>query len=209
MKPIILGTAFGSRLNLNGDQGNLLALKRYLVAAGFEVEIRSANTTQAMLESDFVLVGHGSKAAMASIETQLEAIDWTAVKQQVPGLVVGSSFEWLAEHSQVTEMIARGDRVSQFEVGSLGTIRALGYRNTDSGLPNLVASENLICTMLHGPVFAKNPKLVDLAARAAVRSARLEWPASRSHELGSWIETLNRVCGQIWQLEAAEELPAL
>lgn len=209
MKPVVLGTAFGSRLNLNGDQGNLLALRRYLSAAGFEVEIRSAATTEAALSCDFWFVGHGSVAAMQSIDEALRAIDWTRVLAEVPGLVVGSSFEWLAAHGKLNDTIQRGERVSQFEVAEFGPLRVLGYRNTDSGLPNLSLSGRVICTMLHGPLLAKNPQLLDRAARAAVTKAGLDWPLAAPAELGAWIDSLNKVCGEIWSLETDEEFPEL
>jgi len=206
MNPIVLGTIAGSRLNLDGDQGNLLALRRYLSAAGFSVEFRSVASTAAALDCHFLLFGHGSVAAMASLDEMLAAIDWAAVSAGVPGLVVGSGFEWLASHDHVNERISRTDRESEFQVADLGPLRVLGYRNTDSGLPNLAMNGNLICTMLHGPVLAKNPKLLDRAARAAVAAAGKDWPMPSPEPLTSWVETLNRVCARIWELEAEEVL---
>lgn len=206
MNPIVLGTIAGSRLNLNGDQGNLLALRRYLAAAGFAVEFRSVASTEAALDCHFLMFGHGSAAAMASLDETLAAIDWKAVSAGVPGLVVGSAFEWLASNQHVNEGISRTERDSEFQVADLGPLRVLGYRNTDSGLPNLAMNGNLICTMLHGPVLAKNPKLLDRAARAAVAAAGKDWPMPAPAPLVQWVETLNRVCGSIWELEAEEAL---
>ena len=209
MRPVVLGTMFGSRLNLNGDQGNLLALRRYLQAAGFSVEIRSANGSQVALGCDFLLVGHGSAAAMQSIEAALSEFEWNQVSSEVPGLIVGSAYEWLAERGKVNETIASEDRDSQFEIGSLGPLKVLGYRNTTSGLPNLALNGRFICTMLHGPVLAKNPQLLDRAARAAVAKAGLDWPEKAPDSLIEWSETLNELAASIWALECEEEFPRL
>ena len=200
---IKLATIFPNQLNLNGDQGNLLALRKYLTAAGFEVEIGSLNQQTSSGDAHFVLFGHGSLAAMQSIDGVLKAMDWRKL-MQIPGLAVGSGFEYLSRESFVSQKIVLGDRESEFQVATLGALQALGYRNTDSGLPNLAVNDQWICSMLHGPILAKNPLLLDRAAKAAVAAAGQEWPKRAPADLVEWVETLNRIASQIWQLEADE-----
>jgi lipid II isoglutaminyl synthase (glutamine-hydrolysing) len=200
---IKLATVFPSQLNLNGDQGNLLALRRYLGAAGFEVEIRSLSRQTSVDDVHFVLFGHGSLAAMQSIDGVLKAMDWLKL-MHIPGLAVGSGFEYLSRESFVTQKIVLGERESEFQLQTLGALQALGYRNTDSGLPNLAVNDQWICTMLHGPILAKNPVLLDRAAKAAVAAAGQEWPKLAPAQLVKWVENLNRIASQIWQLETDE-----
>jgi CobQ-like glutamine amidotransferase family enzyme len=197
---IKLGTVFPNQLNLDGDQGNLLALKRYLTAAGFEVDIQVLSPGVSIPDLDFVLFGHGSLAACESIEAGLAELDWWELLK-VPGLAVGSGFEYLSRNLIVQQNIRLGDRESAFQVANLGNLQVLGYRNTDSGLANLVMNGQWICTMLHGPVLAKNPKLLDRAARAAVAAAGLDWPQEQPESLKNWVANLNRICEQLWLIE--------
>lgn len=202
MSSVILGTIFGTRLNLNGDQGNLLALRRFLEAAGSAVEVRSVNTTEEALQCNFLMLGHGSMAAMESLHSNLAALDWKPILERVPGLAVGSGFEWLAREILGTTVTHSDERVSEFQVAAMGSITALGYRNSDTDLPNLQLNGNFICTMLHGPLLAKNPKLLQRAAQAAAKSAGIQLEATPA--LKAWIADLNRISGTIWALEAPE-----
>ena len=201
---VVLGSVFGNRLNLNGDQGNLLALKKYLEVAGFEVEVVGVGDTSAALNAHFLLFGHGSQAAMNSIDARLEKMDWQVVTAAVPGLAVGSAVEWLAATNLLAPVKRRAERVSQFETGELGNLRVLGYRNSDSDLPNIQMHNQFIATMLHGPVLAKNPRLLHKAAQAAVKCAGLEFPKVAPETLSAWVEQLNQISERIWALETDE-----
>jgi lipid II isoglutaminyl synthase (glutamine-hydrolysing) len=205
---IKLGTIFPNQLNLDGDQGNLLALKRYLTAAGFQVDVQVVSPDISSSDLDFVLFGHGSLAACESLASKLDELDWLALLK-VPGLAVGSGFEYLSRNSIVPQMVQPGERESAFQVANLGNLEVLGYRNTDSGLPNLSMNEQWICTMLHGPVLAKNPKLLDRAAKAAVAAAGLEWPQEQPDQLKDWVENLNRISEQVWKIETEKPFQKL
>jgi lipid II isoglutaminyl synthase (glutamine-hydrolysing) len=205
---INLFTLFPSQLNLDGDQGNLLALKKYLVAAGFDVSVRMLTPDVRPEERHFVLFGHGSLAAMESIDGSLGSLDWSGMFAS-PGLAVGSAFEYLSRKLIVGQVMATGERQSSFEVEAFGNLTVLGYRNTDSGLPNLALNGQWICTMLHGPVLAKNPILLDRAARAAVKAAGLQWPSENSVDFRTWVETLNRVSAEIWKIETEKPFQKL
>ena len=63
--------------------------------------------------------------------------------------------------------------------------------------------------MLHGPILAKNPELLDRAAKAAVTAAGLLWPERPSVELQDWVAQLNRISGVIWAVETQEDFEAL
>jgi CobQ-like glutamine amidotransferase family enzyme len=209
MSQIVLGTVAANKLNLNGDQGNLLALKRFLEAAGKSVRVVSISNTDEALACHFLLLGHGSIAAMESLAAPLAAINWGSVLEATPGLAVGSGTEWLAQNAPGALGIERVDRVSEFRVADLGPIPVLGYRNSDTTLPDLAMNGSFITAMLHGPVLAKNPSLVARAARATAAKAGVQLDLT-SPALRVWVETLNRISSQIWALEAPDQTyPAL
>ncbi|MDE2409020.1 MAG: hypothetical protein KGL72_01800 [Actinomycetales bacterium] len=209
MNQIVLGTIAANKMNLNGDQGNLLALKRFLEAAGQSVRVVSVTSTEEALKCHFLLLGHGSIAAMESLSSSLAAINWSSVLDSVPGLSVGSGTEWLAQIAPGATGFKRTERVSEFKVANLGSMPVLGYRNSDTTLPDLTFNGSFICAMLHGPVLAKNPMLLARAARAAATKAGVQLDFS-SDSLKDWIATLNRISQQIWELEAeGADYPAL
>jgi CobQ-like glutamine amidotransferase family enzyme len=214
MSDVVLGSVFGGRLNLFGDQGNLLALKRFIESQGLSVSVVPVHNTQEALTCNFILVGHGSIAAMASIQDSLEQIDWRAVLSKVPTLAVGSGLEFLAKsHFPESHNWAKKERESEFQVVNFGVeaeFKVLGYRNTDSNFSGLklLVNEKLgigvYGSMLHGPVLAKNPKLLKVISDATLRSARKT--GSHTHEYLAWVATLNDVSRRIWALEAPNEV---
>ena len=209
MNQIVLGTIAANKLNLNGDQGNLLALKRFIEAAGLGVRVVPVANTEEALSCHFVLLGHGSIAAMNSLASSLASINWSAVLDSVPGLSVGSGTEWLAQNGPGATGFDRIERVSEFRVANLGSLQVLGYRNSDTTLPDLAFKGSFICSMLHGPVLAKNPALLARAARAAATKAGVQLNLE-SETFKEWILALNRISQQIWALEAdGIDYPAL
>ena len=214
MIDVVLGSVFGGRLNLFGDQGNLLALKRFIESQGLTVSIVPVHSTEEALACNFVLVGHGSIAAMASIREGLNQIDWRAVLTEVPTLAVGSGLELLAKkYFPASHEWATKDRESEFHVADFKgetEFKVLGYRNTDSNfegtrlLVNEQARIGIYGSMQHGPVLAKNPRLLQLLAEATLRSARKT--GVKTHEHLAWVALLNDVARRIWELEAPNEV---
>lgn len=162
---ITLYTVAPARLNLNGDQANLLVIKRRLEWMGYDcklVAVDSLEQLQGIQPSagDFLLVGHGSRAAMKSLEpwaTWRQAIE-KLISKGIVGLAVGTGYEALSPDFK------RVDRVSEYADidAEAGLPRINGYVNTDTDLPRVQrVGENFIFTMVHGPVLAKNPELAD------------------------------------------------
>jgi CobQ-like glutamine amidotransferase family enzyme len=158
---------YPEHLNLNGDRGNLLVLQRRLEWAQVPVQafVHRAGQPLPATRPDFVLLGHGSSAAwrqvygdLSRIVTQLE--QWMNEGTQV--LAVSSGFAAL--HGLVKGLpssINRRERVSKFVEVSIGEQSVVGYLNSDLELEPFVHDENLIGTLLHGPVLAKNVWLAD------------------------------------------------
>ncbi len=164
---------FSDRLNLNGDLANGLILTKRLAWAGIDSRIiplssideiiRASAKCSLLSDNSFLLLGHGSKAAMESIsEAKGELVDLiSAVKSSGgAGLVVGSSYEWLVPH-------ASKERLSEFVESDLnlpdskGKISAVGYVNSASALGNMLWDGKILFTRFHGPILAKSPDLAD------------------------------------------------
>ena len=174
---INLYTYAPDRLNLNGDQGNLLIIQRHLEWAGLAFEtvelsdrsaLKKAAKAAARSTKAFLLVGHGSMAAMRSLAEDREelAACIDAFKTAgCPVLVVGSSFEALTRHGQLAERVSRFQEatVDAPSFGSISTnssMDAFGYINTQSDLPAILTNGSIVYTLLHGPVLAKSPDLL-------------------------------------------------
>lgn len=194
---IRLVSVFPEQLNLNGDQANIKVLADFLVRCGLEVQVSTANSAAELEKSkaDFVLVGHGSAAAHEKIEAELSAMATYFKSSDAFVMFVGSSTEAAVEKFGLSEAkISRGDRESEFSIGQIADFAVLGYRNTDSGLPNIWQENRFLFCMLHGPVLAKNPKLQHWLANQIAKANPLQSQLE-------WFEKLNEVCHRIWQLE--------
>jgi hypothetical protein len=64
-------------------------------------------------------------------------------------------------------------RISKFEVAEFSDIQVVGYKNTDLDLPTIERFENLIGTVLHGPILAKNAELSDEILNSMLRNGQL------------------------------------
>jgi CobQ-like glutamine amidotransferase family enzyme len=169
---IELFTLFPDRLNLNGDQANLLVLSKRLEWNGVESRIVALNSLDDLSRANkdfakqpkgkFLLVGHGSAAAMASFSKHSDEIRQSVCEMArtgMPGLAVGSGYEL------VQAAFTRGARVSDYaDIEASGELpRAFGYINTDTDLQPLAKlGANFLVTLIHGPVLARTPELADL-----------------------------------------------
>jgi CobQ-like glutamine amidotransferase family enzyme len=158
---------YPDHLNLNGDRGNLTVLQRRLEWAGVDVEIFTHRPGQPLPATapDFVMLGHGSVAAWRQVYNDLSRIAptlqaWLDGSTQL--LAVSSGFAALhGLMSQLPAQVQRVPRESKFVITDDSGESVVGYKNTDLNLPDFARFGNLIGTVLHGPVFAKNEALAE------------------------------------------------
>lgn len=158
-------TLFPDRLNLNGDQANVFVLQQRLAWQGVESEVVAIDSLAALqgqeLAGKFLLIGHGSNAAMRTLEgraSELRDAIFDLARAGLVGLAVGSGYELLFPD------FTRGERLSDYaDVPAQGWLPQLfGYINTDTNLPAAtVIGDAFVCTMVHGPVLARSPELAD------------------------------------------------
>lgn len=158
-KLVRLGAISPTHLNLNGDLGNLLVLKKRLEWRNVESSIELLNGSEDFNDFDFILVGHGSNAAWKQLlDSRSDLLEKLVSYVESNGalLAVSSAADILQPLLTGVEVTV-GDRVSEF----LNVDGVVGYKNSDSKGENLSWYKNALLTQMHGPVLAKNPKLAD------------------------------------------------
>ncbi len=145
--------------NQNGDQGNL--------------EVLEFVTGQKLIQTsdpaaDLVLFGDASRAAMRRFAPELlrlmPAIE-ARLAAGLPTLLIGSSYEFFAEHSDLLPKLAKGQRVSKFVRVNHAGSEVVGYRNSEVLDSELFIRAGFVGTLLFGPLLAKNPELLRLFAQ--------------------------------------------
>lgn len=201
---IRLGALFPDHLNLNGDLGNLEVIAKQLEWRGIDSEtvaIRSVDDLRQRF--DFILVGHGSLAAWADIRDTLG--DMAPILRQLmeagtPALAISTGFEELALVGLFGDLSPApiAQRISKFEIYRDGESEVLGYINTEVDLPILHRDGNWIGSMLHGPILAKNPALLEEALTNITKHALLPLAPIQVNEKAGQLADL---ISEVWSLE--------
>ena len=145
--------------NQNGDQGNLEVLE-------YVSSQRLTHTSDPL--ADLMLVGDASRASMRQFGQQLFDLQPAVEKRLqdgLPTLLVGSSFEFYSEHSDLLPKLAKGQRVSKFVKVNHAGSEVVGYRNSEVLDSELFIRGGFVGTLLFGPLLAKNPDLLKLFAQ--------------------------------------------
>lgn len=189
---------YPDHLNLNGDRGNLLVLQRRLEWSAIEVSVTSYQPGDSLSGQapDFVLLGHGSPAAWRQIYADLARIaptlqTWIDGPTQM--LAVSSGFAAL--HGLLRGLpseVNKVPRISKFEVAEFADEQIVGYKNTDLDLPTIERFGNLIGSVLHGPLLAKNPKLSDEILNGILGNGKSE-NIKESETLKNYIEDARKL----------------
>lgn len=163
---ISIAQIFPEHLDLNGDGANVLVLQRRLEWAGVPVKVVRVEPGQFLTERpDLVVIGHGSSAAWKQIYGSFARLVPSFSEWMNQGtIVIAISSGFAALHGllpDLTATVSRKERTSKFVSETFEDQTLIGYLNTDLDLPNLLIRENLIGSMLHGPVLAKNSWLCD------------------------------------------------
>jgi len=179
---VTIGTFFPKDLNLNGDQANLLILKKRLEARGVSCEIEALNMSFNPKKYSMIFIGHGSMAAWDSItETYPEIFSdlKDAMKQGVFVFAVASGYDRINNSIGLNEQLKEVSNSHRSEF--IETDGYVGYLNSSSKLDPLVHNKSGLFTLLHGPLLAKNPDLADAIisqlrwADVSAKNAELEF----------------------------------
>lgn len=146
----------------NGDQGNITVIAAHLRSQGLVFEINEDITG-----SDFALVGDCSIAVLDEFRDELLALVPVLklrLTAGLPTLLVGRSYEFLAEHLGID--LISGARESNFVSVQVLGHQVIGYHNSPVTEPRVFVSGAFIATTLFGPLLAKNPSLLELTLRS-------------------------------------------
>ena len=201
-----------SHLNLNGDQANLMVALKRLEWRGYEGELVSVEKGRSLPEDpDFIFLGHGSLAAWRDVDDYLtQNLIWLrrSISNGSAFMAVASGHEWSIRNGIFPGSLNTRPRVSKFEIHELDGQEILGYLNSATSAPIIQKSGLLLGTQLHGPIFAKNPELVDAYMSELLQSRGFAVAdAAASLTGGSEISRNNNadlvagIVKQVWDLE--------
>ena len=205
---IQLVALFPDHLNLNGDLANIRVLQKRLAWRGVTATVSLVDKNGTIpTDADFILLGHGSEAAWVDLAKDLERLRpklINAFVSGVAGLAVASGYERLFDQNEtptiglIQAKVLRTERTSRFVLATLDGQEALGYLNSDAQLEPLMRIKNVIGTLLHGPVLAKNAWLAELIIEAIFERREVSLPPVQA------IEKADQVAGlisKVWELE--------
>lgn len=157
---IKLASFMPTYFNNNGDQGNIEVLAKQLEWRGVQYSV----TSKEFANSDFLLVGDGSRAVMREFESELAAItDLVAerLRTRKATLLVGSAHEFFCSRLPGLPELKNALRVSEHREVAFGDLRVFGYRNNEIDV-DLYMEQAFISTSLFGPILAKNENLLKI-----------------------------------------------
>jgi CobQ-like glutamine amidotransferase family enzyme len=166
--------------NNNGDQGNIEVLAKQLEWRGVQCSV----TFTELQDSDFLLVGDGSRAVMREFESELVAITDLVAERLRNGkatLLVGSTHEFFCSRLPGLPELKNAPRVSQHREVSFGDLRVFGYRNNEIDV-DLFIERAFISASLFGPILAKNENLLNIVLTSMGVTAEL--PVAHQSRIG-------------------------
>lgn len=201
---INLVALFPEHLDLNGDQANLKVAKKRLEWFGYQVKITAIDKGQLIpSDADFIFLGHGSMAAWADLENEIQIIGSqieSFVARGTAFMAVASGYERAIELGLFEGSLEPTERVSKFEIADLQGKEILGYLNASSKAPIIQRQGLSLGTQLHGPIFSKNPELVD-EYFAEILAAKAE-PVPEAPSSGARnIQFISEIVDSVWKLE--------
>jgi CobQ-like glutamine amidotransferase family enzyme len=168
---IKLATFLPTYFNNNGDQGNIEVLAKQLEWRGVQYSV----TSNELKDSDFLLVGDGSRAVMREFKSELAAITDVVAERLSSGkatLLVGSAHEFFCSSLPELPELQEAPRVSEHREVSSGDLRVFGYRNNEID-NDLFIEQAFISTSLFGPILAKNENLLNIVLNSMGVSTEL------------------------------------
>jgi len=157
---IKLATFMPTYFNNNGDQGNIEVLSKQLEWRGVQCSVTSSD----LAESDFLLIGDGSRAVMREFDTGLSAMTDLVAERLSTGkatLLVGSAHEFFCARLPKLPDLKKSPRVSEHREVESDNLKVFGYRNNEIDV-DFYIQEAFISTSLFGPILAKNENLLNI-----------------------------------------------
>jgi CobQ-like glutamine amidotransferase family enzyme len=199
---IKLVSLFPKHLDLNGDQANLLVLAKRLQWRGVAADIVAVDKGQSIPnDAALIFLGHGSMAAWADIEFDLNRLLGDIRQLVADGaafMAVATGHERAINLGLLGGPVNPSSRISRFEIAEFEDQEILGYLNSATDAPTIQKRGLLLGTQLHGPVFAKNPTFADSYLAEIAKSRGVEFIGA---ELNTNSSLVAGIVSQVWELE--------
>jgi CobQ-like glutamine amidotransferase family enzyme len=200
-----LVSLFPDHLDLNGDQANLKIIQKRLQWFGYQSSLVAVNKgNQIPLDADLIFLGHGSMAAWTDINEDLVNMA-PEIKIRISSgtafMAVSTGHERAIQLGLFPGTVSTRERVSKFEIAQLEGKEILGYLNSASDAPVIQKHGLSIGTQLHGPVFAKNPNLVDTYLAEIMQARNIELPQVSKDATTVGAHLVDAIVEQVWELE--------
>lgn len=201
-----LVSLFPGHLDLNGDQANLKVIQKRLQWFGYQSSLVAVNKgDQIPADADLIFLGHGSMAAWSDIDQNLATIVpdiKSTISSGAAFMAVSSGHERAIQLGIFSGLVSKQERVSKFEIAKLEGKEVLGYLNSATNAPVIQKHGLSLGTQLHGPIFAKNPQLVDAYLAEILESRNIELAKISEKDLTSTAQkVVDQVVDQVWELE--------
>ena len=165
------------KLNLYGDIGNVIALKKRCEWRGIDLKIENITSTDGIKLSncDIFFIGGGSDREQCIATEQFSKIKnefKSAIEDGIPALTICGGYQFLGEYYKTVD----GDKLPGLNILDFYTEsikdapRLIGNILVESErFGNIVGFENHGGrTYLHGPILPKNPNVADYLIKAAL-----------------------------------------
>lgn len=197
-----LVSLYPEHLNLNGDQANLLVARKRLEWFGYESQVVSVGIGEDIPEeAHLIFLGHGSLAAWNFLSADLDRLVpqiRKSINQGSGFMAIASGYEKAIRFGFFGGDLSAKKRVSKFEVVTLDNLEILGYLNATTKAPVIQKDELSLGSQLHGPLFAKNPELVD-SYLAEILAAK-NYSVAKKQEKNN-LDQVAEIIEAVWSLE--------
>ena len=171
------------KLNLYGDIGNVISLKKRCEWRGIDLKIENITSTSGikLSDCDMFFIGGGSDREQCIATEQFSKIKnefKAAIENGTPALTICGGYQFLGEYYKTVDGIKLpGLNILDFYTESLpNKPRLIGnillesekFGNNDDDKKEGLLYNNLIGTYLHGPILPKNPRVTDYLIKAAL-----------------------------------------
>ena len=155
------------KLNLYGDVGNVISLKKRCEWRGIDLKIENITSTTGikLSDCDMFFIGGGSDREQCIATEQFSKIKnefKAAIENGTPALTICGGYQFLGEYYKT---VHGGRTYHDYE--TLGDV-IVGFGNNDDDKKEGLLYNNLIGTYLHGPILPKNPRVTDYLIKAAL-----------------------------------------
>ena len=170
---------YPAEMNLYGDHGNVLALKKRCEWRGIKTKIINYEPGDEIPDNvDIIFGGGGQDSSQSKIEKDLQKIApklKEMIENNTPALVICGIYQLFGNYFETNtgQKIQGASILDLYTKGEderlIGTVIS-GAGNNGKDFTEGIKYHNCIGTYLHGPILPKNPRVADFLIRKALEN---------------------------------------